>query len=358
MSEREIVIVKIGSNALIGRDGDLNEHVIRETLLSLKEAVREGCNVLLVSSGAVKRGKYLLQGIDVSTSVLASIGQIELVCKYQKEAKRVGITLAELLLARPYLVRRKQFLNLQETIEKLFTNKIIPLVNENDALVSGTDWSFGDNDSLAAALAIALEARRLIIISHIDGLFDKDPAKEKNTVLIREVDDVNYELMKYSSKSVSSGGRGGMISKLKAARICNAFGIEVRIINGLERDNLSRALHDLPVGTFFKPKRSFRALSSRERWLLVAKNSSGSIEIDHGAVEALKDGKSLLAVGVRKVYGQFQKKEIIEIVDMKRQGVAFGIVDFSKNDIETMLRTKNTHGKQLMHADNIIFLAT
>ena len=260
------------------------------------------------------------------------------------------------MLTRPHLVEREQFRNLQHTIEELFIKKIVPIVNENDAAVAGTDWSFGDNDTLASALAIALNAERLVILTHINGLFDSDPAKAKTARLIKEVEDINKEILNYSSSGTSEGGRGGMISKLKAARICTAFGVPVHIVNGLVAGNVLKAIQGERVGTFLKAKRSSQPLRNRERWLLAAKNSSGSVEVDEGAAKALRQGKSLLAVGIRKIYGEFAAKEIIEIVDARREGVAFGIIDYAKNEIEHMLRVGEIQGKQLMHADNIIVL--
>ena len=351
--ENTITVVKVGSNTIVDDHGIIRSEVIHDIIATLGSVIREGGRVILVTSGAVKLGRVSL-GKDVSAAVAASVGQTLLFDAYLREANKNNLALAQFLLTRPYIVTREHFLNLQSTINSLLDKKTIPVVNENDALVAHTDWSFGDNDSLAAVLAISLKAQSLIIVSHIEGLFNADPTSDSNAKLISMVRDVNAELLKYCSPGASAGGHGGMLSKLKAARIATAVGIEVRIINGLTFGNLSKALDDKEVGTLFLPRKSESTISNRDRWLLAAKNSAGSIEIDPGAAQALKNGKSLLAVGVKKVNGQFEKKEIIEIVDAEKQGIAFGIVDYSSKEITEMLRTNNLRDIRLMHTDNMI----
>ncbi len=352
--EQNLTVVKIGSNTIVDENGVVRKNVINDILSSIKKIIHDGDKVILVTSGAVKLGRKILQNTDNEATIVASIGQTQLFDAYYHEAKKMNITLVQFLLTRPYVVEREHFLSLQETIKSLFDKGSIPIINENDALVANTEWSFGDNDTLAVALAISFGAKKLVIVSHIEGLFETDPTKDKNARIISAVRDVNVELLKYVSKNTSAGGRGGMVSKLKAARIATAVGIEVRIINGLQHGNLTKALKGQSIGTVFLPRAVKSSISNRERWLLAAKNSAGSIEVDRGAIEALKSGKSLLAVGVSKTNGQFDAGEIIEIVDADKQGIAFGIVDCSNKEIESMLKLKQLHGKQLMHANNII----
>lgn len=351
--KNSITIVKIGSNTIVDENGSVRIEIVCDAVASLREVMRSGGRVVLITSGAVRLGRVLL-GKDTPATVAASVGQARLFDAYYQEAEKAGLKLAQFLLTRPYIVTREYFLNLQTTFNSLLDQGILPIVNENDALVAHTDWSFGDNDSLAAALAISLKAERLVILSHIEGLFDTDPSKNKNAKLISTVRDVNSELLKYCSSEASAGGRGGMLSKLKAARLVTAVGIETQIVSGLVEGNLAKALRGEEIGTIFLPRKSNSTISNRDRWLLAAKNSAGSIEIDSGAVTALKKGKSLLAVGVKNVNGQFNKKEIVEIVDTDRQGVAFGIVDYSSSEIKEMLQTNNLKDVQLMHTDNMI----
>ncbi|PIR87374.1 MAG: glutamate 5-kinase [Candidatus Harrisonbacteria bacterium CG10_big_fil_rev_8_21_14_0_10_49_15] len=357
MSEKELFVVKVGSNTVVDDNGEIRTSVIQDILSSIKELADNDHRVILVTSGAVKLGRKEISDPAASLSSLASIGQVRLFGAYLQEAEKCNVSIAQFLLARPYIVERKHFLNLQKTVRGLFANKKIPVINENDALVANTDWSFGDNDSLAAAVAIAFEAKKLIIVSHIDGLFNADPQDEREAKLIPSVTDVNAELLKCASKNTSSGGRGGMFSKLKAARIITAVGIQGHIINGSVQGNLRKVMHGESVGTVFLPRKRKDKISNRDRWLLAAKNSAGSLEVDNGAIDALKKGKSLLAVGVKKVHGQFGAKEIIEIVDTNKQGVAFGIVDFSNKEIDSILDGNDLYGKLLMHSDNILRIA-
>lgn len=348
-----ITIVKIGSNTIVNNDGTVRTDVIQDIIDILSTTVKSGGRVVLITSGAVRLGRVLL-GKNTSTAVAASVGQVRLFDSYYQEAQKKELGLAQFLLTRPYIVTREYFLNLQNTLNELLDKGILPIVNENDALVAHSEWSFGDNDSLAAALAISLKAEQLIILSHIEGLFDSDPHKDKNAKLIKTVSDVNSELLKYCSSEASQGGRGGMLSKLKAARLVTAVGIKAYIASGLIKNNLAKILNGEEVGTTFLPRKSRSKISNRDRWLLAAKNSAGSIEIDEGAIVALTKGKSLLAVGVKNVNGEFNKKEIVEIVDKERQGVAFGIVDYSSSEIQEMLTTKKLKDVQLMHTDNMI----
>ena len=351
--EKNIFVVKIGSNTLISENGKVREEVIRNILSVAAEIIKKRGRVILVTSGAVKLGKNSVKG-NCPVNIYAGAGQMELFYNYQVQAKKLGLLLAELLLARPHLSRRSHFLKFKETLAGFFQKGIVPLINENDALVAETEWGFGDNDSLASSLAIVLKASKLIILSHVDGLYQEDSEKNRNLTVIAEVENVNEELIRHCSGAVSTGGRGGMVSKLKAIRICTATGIEVQIVNGLKPDNLKQALKGQQVGTIFKPRRAITEINDRERWILAAKNSTGSLEVDEGAGVALKKGKSLLAVGVKNVYGSFQHKEIIEILDAKKQGLAFGIIDFSDVEIKKMMKENNIYNKQLMHADNII----
>ncbi|MFA6000135.1 MAG: glutamate 5-kinase [Candidatus Paceibacterota bacterium] len=353
--KNDITIVKVGSNTIIDENGNIRLEIVRDIVTSLQDVIKNGGRVVLVTSGAVRLGRVAL-GKDTPATVAASVGQTHLFAAYYQEAEKINLKLAEFLLTRPYIVTREYFLKLQETFNSLLDQGILPIVNENDALVVHTDWSLGDNDSLSAILAISLKAKRLIILSHIDGLFDSDPSKDSNAKLIKTVQDVNNELMKHCSPDISAGGRGGMLSKLKAARLVTAVGIKTQIISGLTAGNLTKALNNEEIGTTFLPRKSNESISNRERWLLAAKNSAGSIEIDAGAVAALKNGKSLLAVGVKNVNGQFNKKEIVEIVDAEHQGIAFGIVDYSSSEIEEMLSTKNLKDIQLMHTDNLMII--
>lgn len=350
----KLIIVKIGTKTLVDENGQIKDTIISNVLETIKERMISGEKIIIVTSGAVAAGRAVLGKKDADRSVAAGIGQTHLLSHYLNCARPLGLHISEMLISRPHLIRRNQFLQLQEKINKVFSyEKIVPVVNENDFLVAGSDWSFGDNDSLAAALAISFNAEKLIILSHVDGLYTADPTKEKTAKLINIVDNVNAELMKHCSTDSSDVGRGGMISKLRTARICTAVGIEVQIINGAERVQLERAFKGEVVGTKVLPRGVKGSIKNRERWILSAKSSTASIEVDGGAVDALRRGKSLLAVGIKKIFGDFENGEIVEIVNHEQEGIAFGLVDFNSKELKQKSFAEQS-GVQVMHANNIV----
>ena len=356
MKEKDLYIIKVGTNSLIDIDGSIRDFVLSEIFIAVNKIIKDGNNVIVVTSGAVRMGRTILSDLSVSKSTLAGIGQPLLFNVYQKEAKKNDIKLAELLLTRSYIIKRDSLSTLQKTFSDFFDNNIVPIVNENDVFSNGTDLSFGDNDSLASILAVILEAKKLIIVSHVDGLFDADPTKNDKAKLIKDVLNVSDEFLKFCAKGVSVNGSGGMLSKLKAARICSAVGIDTHIINGFTKGNILAVLRGEKIGTYFHGRSVYEKISNKDRWILAAKSSAGSIQIDRGAAEALCKGKSLLAVGVKKVYGEFLKNEVIELINEKNSSIAFGITDLSRVDIELILKTKQTHDQRVIHANNLFVL--
>jgi glutamate 5-kinase len=350
---KDVVVIKIGTGALIDEKGDVRGSVLDALFDSIQKKVGDELGIIVVTSGAVATGRYMLADSGADRRIAAAVGQPALMDAYTHTAERYKISIAEILLSRPHLVEREHFLKLQQTIGDFFDRKIIPIINENDALVADSEWSFGDNDSLAAALAIAFDAKKLILVTHIDGLYTADPTEDTSATLIKEVKDITLELMRYCSDRVSEVGRGGMMSKLKAARICTNVGIATHIINGTEPDAIAKTLEGVPVGTVCLPVHAREQIKNKERWILAAKISAASIEVDPGAERALKKRKSLLAVGIKKIYGSFSRGESVEIVNMDKEGIAFGISDV---DSDTLLETPfgEQHGVQVMHANNIL----
>jgi glutamate 5-kinase len=354
MTVGNFLIIKIGTQTLIDDTGKIRDELIAGLLVEIKKQLAQGKKILIVSSGAVATGRFIVSNKKLDRNVAASVGQPELFSHFLDSARKLNIKVAEILLSRPHIVRRQQFLHLQEKIQAIFEiGNIVPIVNENDFLVSDTDWSFGDNDSLAATLAIALKADKLIILSHVEGLFTANPDKDEKAKLVSKVEDVNAELMKFCSSDISDAGRGGMISKLKSARLCTAVGIATQIINGQNSEQVGKALRNEESGTVFLPRNTKGGIRERDRWILSAKNSAASIEIDDGAEKALRAGKSLLAVGIKKIYGEFEIGEIVEIVNKKKEGVAFGLVDIGSKILSS--RSFGVQkGVQVTHADNIM----
>jgi len=352
----ETIIVKVGSDTLIASDGSVRREVIKDLLSTITYAATRGITIVLVSSGATKYGRYILDDARASIATAASVGQPALFNEYEQIAHEQECRIAEMLLTRFDLVERDNGKNIQKTIKELASRGVIPIINENDAAASGTDASFGDNDSLAGALAIFLNAKKVIILTNVDGLYDKNPSLGAGAQLISDVDDVNTILLKVISGKISAGGRGGMLSKVKTARLCNAVGIEVQLVNGCVTGNLGRALKGEKVGTVFHARPFRSKLKERERWMLAARNSSGSIEVDEGAEKALQRGKSLLAVGVKRVFGQFERGEIIEVINKQKHSIAVGLVKISSDELLPIIGTEKTRGLELIHTDKLLLL--
>ena len=356
MVAHEIIVFKIGTHTLLDREGNLREAVLEALFAASKDVKKKNTHILLVTSGAVGLGRTLMAtSASLPRAIAGSVGQAYLMSRYVAAAQKCGIVIGQLLLSRPYVLKRAHFLRLQTLVGQMCDAGITPIINENDAMTAETDWSFGDNDSLAAILAVSFGARELILATHVDGLYTSDPLRDQSAQLITKIPDVNRELMKYCSASASEHGRGGMISKLTAARICTNVGVATRIVNGTDSGTILGAIAGASVGTYCQPRTRTRALSNRERWIVAAKSSAASIEADDGAVKALRQGKSLLAVGIKKLYGEFAAGESVEVVDKQQEGVAFGIVDIGT---EQMLGRpfQVQHGVQVIHADNCIVL--
>lgn len=356
MQEKDLYIIKIGTNTLVDNSGLVRSELMREILESAKKIMGSGHYVLIVSSGAARLGRIYLKNETLSTKIASSVGQPLLFNQYKQASDSLGITIAEVLLTKPYIAKREQFLNLQETFNEMFERGILPIVNENDVLVFGSSWSFDGNDPLACDLAISLGAKKLFLVSNTNGLYTGDPSCNKDAKFIPEVENITNEIFQYCSRDIAENSTGGMLSKLKVARIASLVGIETRIINGLIAGNVEKALEGGEIGTLFRARKVEEKVSNRDRWILIAKNSAGSIEIDDGAVKALRNGMSLLAVGVKKIFGKFKTGEVIEVIDKNSEGIAFGIVDFSHEEIDALIGTDDAKDKQLIHANNMFIL--
>jgi glutamate 5-kinase len=327
-----------------------------DIMRTLHNARKKDLCAILVTSGAVKLGRHRMHDPDLPRAAAASVGQPILSCEYVRHARRLDRDIGEILLTRAEVAQRASRRNLEKNVAELLSRGIVPIINENDAVTAGTDLTFTDNDSLAAALAVSFNAKKLIILTHLDGLYDDNPAANPRARRIVRVDEAHTVLFKLISGKISDSGRGGMVSKIAAARLCTAIGIEVQIVNGRIAGNLAKALRHDKIGTTFHPRVFPRILNEKERWMLAAKNPIGSIEIDKGAEDALRQGKSLLAVGVKRVYGRFDKRDVIEVINSKKHSVAFGVVKKSSDNILPVVGTSKARGMQLVHADNIIVL--
>ena len=333
----EYVVVKVGTNVLTGADGRLNVARINKLVDDLVQIQSRGKKVILVSSGAVGAGMGIL-GLEnrpaehPKLQAIAAIGQGKLMQTYEEALARYKKYPAQILLTASDLIHRNRYLNARNTFISLFTYGVLPIVNENDTVsVDELNSTFGDNDRLAALIANLFMEPLLILLTDVDGLYNGDPALESSK-LIPLVDHWTPDLMTMVAEKRSGRSKGGMSSKLKAAQILTTAGGSVIIANGDDESTLTRIMNGEEVGTAFFPK---GRLLARKRWLGFAAVPKGAVVIDDGAARALLEkGKSLLAVGITRVKGTFEKGDIVAILNLQGGEVARGLTNYSSDELE------------------------
>jgi len=255
---------------------------------------------------------------------IASIGQIHLAEEFQKIFKKNNFKVGQILISPDDTEQRRRALNVRRTFDNLFKLKAIPIVNENDTTAT-SEIKYGDNDRLAARVAQIIGADTLIIFSDVDGLYDKG-----NKKIIKEVKDLNKNIFNLADSKINSYGSGGMATKLEAAGICMNAGCHMFIGNG-NRKNPIKYMIEKKIYTKFIPKIS--TLAARKKWIVSSLSSHGTIFVDKGAANALKNGKSLLAAGIKTITGKFDKGENVLIADEDNNKLARGLASFSSDEI-------------------------
>ncbi len=308
------IVIKIGTNTL-SKEGDIDTEYISQTAKEVSGLLKEGRQVVIVTSGAIGMGAGQLnikeRAIDTKMrQACAAIGQPLLMAEYRKAFLRYGITTAQVLLTTDVFNNRKTYLNLRNSIETLLSLGIVPVLNENDSVSTDEIGSaFGDNDKLSALAASKIDADLLIILSDIDALYDKDPRKFPDAKPIPVVYEITGEILKGAGSGSSEFSTGGMKTKIEAAKIAANAGCRIVLANGRVKSVITRILAGEQIGTVFMPKRK---LSNRSRWILNS-NPAGTIIIDEGALKAIRNRKSLLPSGIAGVKGSFDAGEVVLI---------------------------------------------
>ena len=329
------IVVKIGTNALSRSDDTLDFDRIDSLADQLVRLRQTGKKVLVVSSGAIGAGIGLLGLKERPTELphlqaTASVGQAHLIGTYDAAFRRHGLHASQILLTANDFRRRVRYLNIRNTINTLFEYDVIPVVNENDT-VSIDEIKFGDNDRLAAMVSSLLERPLLIILSVIDGLYDRDP-KDPAAKVIPLIEGWNETLRSLAADSKSSRGTGGMVSKLEAVRMATSGGGNVIIANGTDRTVLDKVREAQEVGTLFLG--SGEPVPAWKRWIGYTVTPVGKLRLDAGATHAVRDnGRSLLAIGVTGVEGYFSKGEIVSVLDPQGTEIARGLINFNSQQV-------------------------
>ena len=349
------VVIKLGTNVLRGDDGHVSLPRVFSFIEDISRLVQEGKQVIVITSGAVGLGKKRLGIASTEGTALkqacAAIGQSKLMSIYEEGFDTYGLVAAQILLTEDDFSIRERYLSLRTTFNKLLELGAIPVINQNDTVstveiaprYAYMQVAFSDNDKLSALVASELDADLLVILSDVNGLYDSNPKVNPNAKIIREVTEVTDEICAMGTDA-SEGGRGGMRTKLEAARMVTRFGGKVLIANGKEPFIIKKIFNGEDFGTMFLPQTE--GLSDKKRWIGYATNIVGKIVVNDGAKEALiKEEKSLLPIGVLDIINEFGKGEVVSILDEKGQEFARGMVNYDSAACRLLIGT---------HSDNII----
>ena len=327
------ITVKVGSALLVDRATGLRRDWLRSLVEDIAGLVTEGCEVLVVSSGAIALGRTVLGlGKRVlkleESQAAAAVGQIALAGAWSEELGRNGLNSGQILVTLGDTEERRRYLNARATISTLLKMKAVPVINENDT-VATSEIRFGDNDRLAARVATMMGGDLLVLLSDIDGLYTAPPALDPNARFIAVVDRITPDIDAMAGAAASELSRGGMRTKLDAGKIATAAGTAMIIAAG-NRMNPLAAIDDGERSTFFRP--SPNPVRGYKTWIAGQLEPAGRLFVDAGAVGALLSGKSLLAAGVRRISGSFARGDTVAIVDPDGHEIARGLVAYDAAD--------------------------
>ena len=350
------ILIKVGTNVLTKANGRLDLKQIESLAEQIAKLRKRGFKAVLISSGAVGAGLELNDFASVKNKVirkqmLAAVGQNHLMQIYTKCFKKHKITIAQALLSRSDFAIREKYLNIKNTLSSLLNQDILPIINEKD-VVSTEELSFSDNDVLASYTAALIKADKFIILTIVDGFYDKDPS-EPGANLITKIKKIDNDILSACGKSKSSLGVGGIKTKISAAQTATELGIETIVANG-KKQKLTDIIDGDFTGTTFLPQNKKK--KSIYYWLLAGSEIKGSITIDDGAAKAVKNHKSLLLVGITNMKGTFEKGDTIEVHNKNNKKIAIGLSNFSSKNIKQKLSQpkKDLHNqKEAMHCDNL-----
>jgi len=352
------LVVKLGSSIVAADDGELRVDVLDSVCAQVAELERGGERIVMVTSGAIARGMRLIElparprAMD-ELQAASAIGQGDLFRAYQSRLEQGGTRAAQVLLTAADIAARTNYLNARQTLRRLIEWGVVPVVNENDTTATD-EISFGDNDFLAAQVAILLDARLLVLLSDVDGLHRSDPGLDPAAELIDLVEDFGELRGMEIGDRTSAFGSGGMRSKVAAAEMAAESGIPATICNGIQAGSLLAAAQDEAVGTRFAAQAG--KASGFKLWLKYAKPARGCLTVDAGAARVLREsGSSLLPVGIVAVEGSF---EVGDAVEVAADGAVLGkgIVDYSAVELDRVIGMKSERVRELLPhaADEVI----
>lgn len=364
------IIAKLGTNLLTAGGDQLDPGTLDDLTRQIARVRETGAQIAVVTSGAVAAGRARVgaradSGSVAARQALAAIGQAHLVERYDSLLRRYGLTAAQALITRGDVTERRGYLNVRNTLLRLLQYNVIPIINENDVVADDElrGGAFGENDALSALVANLIDADLLILLSDVDGVYDRDPRLDPEARLIRELTNPGQAIE--LAGEVGARGRGGMRAKLEAAQLASSGGADVVIASGQTPNAILRIAQGEALGTRIPAQASRRA--SRQRWLLAGLHNGGGVILDPGAVRALREqGRSLLPVGVTAVRGHFERGDVIQLFDAAGVAVAVGISNYSSDEISRIAGRRSDEiedelgydfGAEIVHRNNLALSA-
>lgn len=368
MLDAKVIVVKVGSSLVTNHGHGLDRSAIAAWAAQIAALVQQGKQIVLVSSGAVAEGMQRLGWKKRPTTVnalqaAAAVGQMGLVQMYESCFAQYQLHTAQVLLTHDDLADRKRYLNARSTLRTLLDLNVIPIINENDTVVTD-EIRFGDNDTLGSLVANLIEADVLVILTDQQGLYSADPRKDANAQLIQSATAGDADLERMAGGAGSSIGTGGMLTKILAAKRAARSGAHTIIASGHEKEVLVRLAAGETIGTYLHATQVKTA--ARKQWLADHLRVAGKLVLDDGAVQVLKmEGKSLLSIGVTAVEGNFERGDLVACVDAKGIEVARGLVNYTSVETAKIMR-KPSHEiesilgymdeAELIHRDSLVLL--
>ena len=362
------IVVKVGSTLVTNDGRGLDADAVGNWCRQMAVLAAQGRDVVMVSSGAIAEGMKRLGWATRPQEIhelqaAAAVGQMGLAHMYESKLREHGMGSAQVLLTHADLVDRERYLNARSTLRTLLAHRVIPVINENDTVVTD-EIKFGDNDTLGALVANLIEADALVILTDQRGLFSSDPRKDPCAYLISEAQAGDPTLEAMAGGAGSSIGRGGMLTKVLAARRAARSGASTVIAWGREENVLTRLAQGEAIGTQLTAPTG--RLTARRQWLVDHLHTAGEVIIDAGAVQKLvQDGKSLLPIGVLRVVGEFGRGAVITCVGPDGAAVARGLTNYTSMEARRIMRQASTkieailgymEGPELIHRDNMVLL--
>jgi len=368
VAEVKRIVIKVGSSTLTSLEGGLDRAYAQTLVEQVAELRTRDIQVVFVTSGAVAAG---LDALGVSAQrddmpllqAAAAVGQVQLVGMYAALFASMDVPIGQVLLTRNDTADRQAYLHARDTLERLLSLGVVPVVNENDT-VAVDEIKFGDNDTLAALVATMVKADLVVLLTDIDGLYSSDPRTDREAELLEHVDELTEQLMAAAGGTGSAVGSGGMATKVEAAKVLMRAGIPLVICDGRRPEVVVRAARGEAVGTTFAG--GAVGLSARKRWIALGGRPAGEVLVDDGAREALcTRGKSLLPAGVVEVSGTFSAGDAIVLKDRAGTVIARGLTAISSADLDRVKGMKSgdiaeiapgVAGKEVIHRDHLVIL--